>query len=102
MYILKDQNKNILLIAENKKQLIESLFNPVINHETRIKGTYSGYIEKVSSHRIDFSVGIKKYCINKFGVICLKNKLKEGKTLYTFNLDFNYKSGKEFVDSLTI
>lgn len=91
---IKDSKGNVLKIANNENEFINSLFNP--------DGTCSGYIQKVNKHKIDLWILNKEYTINKFGVLCLRTKLDNGKTWYSYQLDFDYMSQHEFIDSLSI
>lgn len=93
MYTLKDHNNNVLRIAQNEKAFIDSVFSS--------GGTCAGYIESTTKHRIDFVVHGCKYCLNKYGVILSVSK-KDGRNWYQPQLQFEYKSEKDFRDSLTV
>ena len=93
MYYLKDNDGNLLKIAKNEKEFINSLFNP--------EGTCSGYIKKIYKHSVFFMVHNREYCLNKFGVI-LSCSILNGKKWYQLQLQFAYASQHEFRDSLAI
>lgn len=93
MYYLKDTSGNILKIADSEKAFINSVFEP--------GGTCAGYIEKTTKHRIDFVVHNRRYCLNKYGVILSVSK-KDRRNWYQLQLQFEYKSEKDFRDSLAV
>lgn len=92
MYTLKDHNDNIVKIASNESEMVNSLFTP--------GGTCSGYIQKTYKHQINFKMHGKEYVINKFGVILRKTMLN-GKAWYQCTT-LDYRACIDFVDSLTI
>ena len=80
-------------IAENEKQLIDSLFSD--------GGTFDGYVVKRNKRSaVVFLLG-KEYTLNRYGVICSMRMLDNGKIWYSYQTDFGMRESDEIFKNLS-
>lgn len=81
-----DARQIVERIAPNEAAMLDSLFNPV-EFSDGTKGTYSGFIVKVTKTQVRFTWGChKQLMVNKHGVVGQWHVMN-GKTFYHYVLD---------------
>ena len=87
------QQDRTFKIAENEKELIDSLFSK--------SSTFDGYVVKRNKRSaVVFLLG-KQYTLNKYGVVCNMRKLDTGETWYSYQTDFTMKEESAMFDAIS-
>ena len=95
MLTIKTKLGQVLKIAPTARAFDDSLFSA--------GGTFDGWIVRRSRFTVTFrTIGDREYFVNRWGVLGSVGRTPDGRRWYQYQLDFDWASQHEFVDSLTI